>query len=177
MIRIATLFAACTLPVAAIAAGGGTSTPPTTTATTATCEEGYIYDEEAKACVVIQESRLDQDGLYDQVRELAYAGRLDDARAVLGMMDAADDRVQTYLGFTARKSGDATAATRYYRAALRANPDNLLARSYMGQGLAEAGDMAGARAQLREIRARGGRETWAEKSLVWAIETGRGTSY
>ena len=57
------------------------------------------------------------------------------------------------------------------------DPDNLLARSYMGQGHVASGEMVLAQAQLTEIRMRGGRNTWAEASLVQAITTGSGTSY
>jgi Tfp pilus assembly protein PilF len=65
----------------------------------------------------------------------------------------------------------------YYQAALAADPDNFLARSYMGQGHAEAGEIVLAQAQLSEIRARGGRGTWAEWSLRQAIQTGSGYNY
>ena len=65
----------------------------------------------------------------------------------------------------------------YYRAALKANPDNLLARSYMGEALAEMGKAELARAELSEIRARGGRGTWAEIALRLAIETGQSRAY
>jgi hypothetical protein len=42
----------------------------------------------------------------------------------------------------------------------------------MGQGLVEQGYLVEARAQLLEIRARGGAGTWAEHALQSAIETG-----
>ncbi len=51
------------------------------------------------------------------------------------------------------------------------NPDNLLARSYMGQALVEQGQVDLALAQLSEIRMRGGRGTWAETSLTNAVAT------
>ena len=93
------------------------------------------------------------------------------------MSDQADDRVLTYRGFIARKSGDFAAAEAFYAAALAQNPDNLLARSYRGQGLAEIGDLVAARAELTEIRKRDGRGTWPELALRLAIENGRGFSY
>ncbi|MCY4334529.1 MAG: hypothetical protein OXC60_07615, partial [Litoreibacter sp.] len=61
--------------------------------------------------------------------------------------------------------------------ALEADADNLLARSYLGQGLVVVGDRAGAKLQLTEIRARGGRNTWAEFALKSAIATGVGSNY
>ena len=165
------------LPTGALAVGGGSSTPPTPTETTTTCENGQIYDADTQTCVNPDQARLDDDTRYGAVRELAYAGRYDDALRVIETMDPADDRALTYRGFIARKTGDQPAALAYYRAALEANPDNLLARSYMGQGFAEAGDFDAARVELREIRARGGRETWPEVALRLAIETGTGPAY
>lgn len=158
-------------PALALAAGGESG--PGTTFTTTTCEKGLVWDPNEKKCVAPQESSLDDDGLYEAARELAYAGRLDDAQTVLSLMsDPEDDRVLTYMGFTNRKLGNMDAAMTFYRRALDKNPDNLLARSYMGQGHVTDGDLDLARAQLEEINARGGAGTWAEESLASAIRTG-----
>ena len=119
------------------------------------------------------QSELNDDLLYDAVRELAYAGRYLDAQGVMdAMADQASDRVLTYRGFTARKLGDLSLANVHYEMAISLNPDNIAARSYMGQGFVEAGDKVAALMQLREIQARGGQGTWAEVSLRQAIETG-----
>lgn len=165
-------------PSHVFAVGGMDDAPPEPTPTTTECAEGLIYDATVKACVAPKDSRLDDDALYQAVRELAWAGRYDTARqAIAAMADPMDDRALTYLGFIHRKQGDWDGALRLYRAALEKNPDNLLARSYMGQGFVEAGAPDLARAQLREIRARGGRMTWADVSLDQAIRSGRGTAY
>lgn len=164
-------------PALALAAGGEDDTPPTPTETTETCTDGLIFDLASQTCMTPAESTNDDSAMMDAVRELAYAGRYADARSVLDGLDANDSMVQTYYGFTARKLGDTDGAMRFYRAALSIDPDNILARSYMGQGLAVMGDMAGAQAQLSEIRARGGRQTWAEVSLRMAMESGTGPSY
>ena len=87
------------------------------------------------------------------------------------------DNAYAYLGLAHRKLGETARGMAYYQAALTANPDNLLARSYLGQAYAEAGDMVLARTELSEIRARGGRGTWAETALRLTLETGRGTAY
>ena len=178
MIRLL-LAAALILPTAAFAVGSGDSTPPSTTDTTSRCTDGKVWDPRTRGCVTpSQDSRLDDDTLYQAVREFAYAGRNDDAlQALAAMSDQGDDRVLTYMGFVHRRMGDAELGNAYYRQALARNPDNLLARSYMGQGMAESGDMAAARLQLAEIRMRGGTGTWAETALMQAIETGRGASY
>lgn len=172
------LTCALLLPVCAFAVGSDDTTPPKPTETTTACTDGKVWDDTAKACVAPQESRLDDDTLYGAVREFAYAGQYGAAMAALdAMSDQGADRVLTYRGFTARKLGDMQAATRFYEQAIARNPDNLLARSYMGQGLAEAGQADQARLQLAEIRARGGAGSWAETALVQAIVTGRGYGY
>ena len=173
MLRIS-LIAIC-LPMAAFAAGTeDTTTPPPPPA----CEDGMVRDAETGTCTAPQDARLDDAERYDALRAYANAGNYGAATRVLdAMQDQTADGVLTYRGFTARKQGNTEQAMQYYRAALRANPDNLLARSYMGQGLVEAGLVQEARAQLTEIRARGGRGTWAEVSLRLALQSGQGFSY
>lgn len=161
------------LPFAAHAAGGGDEAAPKP----ASCKTGKVYDKKTKKCVEATNHRLDVETLYQTVRSLAYEGRYDDARTVLAAMPQDDDRTLTYLGFTARKMGNADGAMAHYKAALVRNPGNVLARSYMGQGLVELGDVKGALKQLEAIRSHGGTGTWAEASLRRAIATGKTFSY
>lgn len=176
--RISLFALLVSLPGVAFAAGGGSETAPKPTKTTQECEGTRVWDENKQRCVAPKQSSLDQDGLYDAVRELAYAGRIEDAQGVLDAMhNQSSDRVLTYRGFTERKLGNIDAAMMFYTAALAQNPDNLLARSYMGQGLVSAGDMDGAKLQLAEIEARGGAYTWAGTSLRKAIYTGKTFNY
>jgi tetratricopeptide (TPR) repeat protein len=201
MLRTLVLTAALTLPLAlptsGFAAGNADAAEPKPTETTQDCFRVRQWDPEVKKFVRFSEpvngvwdpsirkcvrpdktSYLDSDTLYDAVRELAYAGRYNEAIAVLDQMpDQRADRVLTYRGFTARKLGDLELADMYYQQAIDANPDNILARSYMGQGKVAAGDKVGAVTQLREIQARGGAGTWAETALRTAIETGTTYSY
>ncbi len=173
--RIALAALLVSVPALAFAAGGDDK--PTKTGSDS-CKGGEVWDKAVKKCVAPKESSLDDDGLYGVVREFAYAGRYDDAITVLdAMSDQADDRVLTYRGFTARKLGQIELANLYYRDAIEANPDNILARSYMAQGFVEQGDMVAAVSELREIQARGGTGSWAERALRDAIETGRTYSY
>jgi predicted Zn-dependent protease len=175
-LTIAALF--CALPLAAFAAGTDDTTPPTPTETTTVCTEGQVYDAETKACKNPQDASLNDDARFGAVRELAYAGRYTEARRVLAAMgEGESDRVLTYLGFVARKSGDVPAGMAFYARALDLNPDNILARSYMGQALVEQGDIASAARQLDEIRQRGGAGTWAEASLAMAVGSGQTFSY
>lgn len=166
------------LPVAANAAGSDDSTPPKPTQTTKNCKAGKIWDKKSKKCVYPQNSSLDDDTRYQAVRELAYDGQYENSIKVLETMsDQSESRVLTYYGFNNRKAGRIEVGMKYYEQAIDANPNNLLVRSYMGQGFVEQGEKEMAWAQLREIEARGGKGSWAEASLRKAIETGEGYSY
>lgn len=169
----APILALCLIfPVAALAVD--TEEPPAPTPTTTQCTEGQVWDADKGACVAIEEGRLDDDTLYRAAREFAYAGQYTHAIAALSAMsDRRSDRVLTYMGFTLRKSGEPARGMGYYAAALAKNPDNLLARSYLGQGLVELGQIDGAIAQLEQIRARGGTGTWPELALLGALRTGQ----
>ena len=173
------LFAAAlALPTSAFAVGSDDSNPPTPTETTTECSEGKVWSDSKQKCVNPQSGALGDDQLYDAARELAYAGKYRETLDVLdAMSDANDDRVLTYRGFVHRKLGDAELGNAYYRQAIAQNPDNLLARSYTGQGFVASGDLVAAKAQLTEIRTRGGRNTWAELALRMAIENGQGSTY
>lgn len=166
-------FALILSPFTAFSAGSDDTAPPTPTATTVKCTDGKIYDDKTKKCVVPVQGLLDDETLYGAVREFAYADQYDAAlQALAAMSDQSDGRVLTYLGFINRKMGNVERGMDYYDLALTLNPDNLLARSYLGQGLVEQGEIELAQAQLDEIVARGGAGTWAETSLRKAIETG-----
>jgi len=166
------------IPGFAFAAGDDDDATPTTTPTTKTCKGIKVWDADKKRCVNPQGSELETDTLQDAVRELAYAGRYLDAQGVLrAMPDQTDDRVLTYWGFTHRKLGNLELANAFYEDAIARNPDNILARSYMGQGFVAEGRVDDAIAQWREIKARGGADSWAEVSLRDAIRTGITYSY
>ncbi|WP_170418214.1 tetratricopeptide repeat protein [Ruegeria arenilitoris] len=161
----------------AVSAAGGDSSPPKPTNTTKKCLFGRVYDEAAGRCVKPNKTNFSEEQLYQAVRELAYNGQFENAQSVLRVMDQDDDRVLTYWGFTYRKMGEAELAETYYQRAIESNPDNILARSYMGQGYVTEGKTELAIAQWREIKARGGEGTWAEASLREAIRTGLTYSY
>lgn len=173
------LVLALLLPVTAFAAGTSDETEkPEATETSIECEEGMVFDEETKECVKAESSLLNDHDRYLAIRELAYAGKIDHAQMVLAAMTNQDDpRALTYYGFTHRKQGNLALANSYYERAIAADPNNLLARSYMAQGLVEQGDLDGARLQLAEIHARGGAGTWPATSLEITIERGAGFSY
>ena len=195
MLRHAVLAVSLCMPAVAFAKDD--DSPPAKTKTTQDCFQvrqwdpsikkwvkfskpvNGVWDANLRKCVRPDKtSYLDEDTLYGAVRELAYAGRYSDAITVLDQMpDQNSDRVMTYRGFTARKLGDLDLADVYYQKAIDLNPDNIAARSYMGQGLVAKGDKVAAMEQLREIRARGGVGSWSEKSLAAALENGQTYNY
>lgn len=177
--RMHSLVAAALLsPAIALAAGSDSGTTPTPTQTSTDCKAGQVYDTQTKTCLDAKSELIDDDTRYDAVRELAYGGQYDRALHVLSAMsDQSESRVLTYHGFIHRKMGDMETGMRFYAAALDANADNILARSYMGQAFMELGQQGAASLQLAEIRARGGKGTWAERALAQAIATGKTLSY
>jgi tetratricopeptide (TPR) repeat protein len=155
------------------AAGSDDSEPPTPTETTTECEKGTVWDEKTKACIKAEESSLNDDQRFGAVRELAYAGRHDEALDVLATMTEGEtSRVLTYQGFLLRQTGQIEAGISAYERAIALNPANILARSYYGQLLVQMNEMQLAQAQLDAIRAADGTGTWAETALANAITTG-----
>jgi len=172
----------CLAPAVAFAAGGGSDSsddsPPKKTETTIKCKDGKVWDKIKKKCVEVKKSELDDDTLYKAARELAYDGQYDHSLKVLAAMSKqSESRVLTYYGFNHRKAGRVNLGNMYYQMALAINPDNLLVRSYMGQGYVESGNLQAAKIQLVEIRRRGGDNSWPEISLDKAIDRGEGYSY
>ena len=168
-----TLFAtiiAASFSTMAFAAGSDSSEPPTPTETTSKCPEGFVYVPEDNVCRKPKETNFTDDQIYNNARELAYDGQYETALELLEMAKNPNDpRILNYKGFANRKAGNADVAMSYYQAALDIDPNYILARSYMGQGLVAEGRMDEALAQLEEIEARGGRDTWAWAALDKAI--------
>lgn len=155
---------------AAFAVGSDTSAPPEPTETTTKCEKGEVFDPDSKKCTKPTSKIFTDDQLYDAVREIAYAGQYDWALEVIAAAaNPNDPRMLNYKGFIHRKLGHFDLAMDYYKAAIKLDPDYILARSYMGQGLAAEGKMSAAREQLFEIEQRGGRDNWAYAALEQSI--------
>jgi tetratricopeptide (TPR) repeat protein len=162
--------AATSIASFAYAAGSDSTEPPKPTETTTVCEEGQVWDEKAKACIKLKAGLMTDDQIYAAARELAYDGQYDHALNVLDVAaDQNDPRILNYKGFANRKAGRVEEGMAFYQAALTIDPDYILARSYMGQGLIADGDIGGAWEQLTEIKARGGEGTWAYASLEKAL--------
>ncbi|MES2968561.1 MAG: tetratricopeptide repeat protein [Pseudomonadota bacterium] len=166
------------LPLPALAVGDESASAPAVTETTTLCSGGLIWDVTATSCADPQDDGIDNDARFAAVRELAYAGKAEDALRVLSAMTEGEtDRVLTYKGFVLRKAGRLEDSLAAYDAALTQNPDNLLARAYLGMAYVAMNELALASAQLDEIRARNGAGTRAEAALAAAITTGETLTY
>lgn len=176
-LRLITLAAATSLAFAfaqpVSAAGSDNGGEPTPTETTTKCTNGQVWDKARKECVDPQKSGFNDDEFYKAARELAYAGQYENAIAILKLANNQNDpRILNYMGFANRKAGRTDVAMTYYRKALAVDANYLLARSYMGQGLVAQGKIEEARAQLIEISDRGGKDTYAYRSLYNALKHG-----
>jgi tetratricopeptide (TPR) repeat protein len=166
---LGTVFAA-SFATMGFAAGSDSTEPPVQTETTLKCKDGKIWDEKKAECVDAQSGALTDDELYNAARELAYNGQYDNALSVLAAADNQNDpRVLNYKGFAMRKVGRLEDGMIFYQAALKIDPDYILARSYMGQALITQGDFTGAEEQLVQIASRGGKDTWAYAALEKAL--------
>ncbi|MCP5074349.1 MAG: tetratricopeptide repeat protein [Rhodobacteraceae bacterium] len=163
-------FISAALATSAFAAGGDDGNAPKPTKTTEECEDGKVWDENKEECIEAEQSMFDDDFLYKNAREFAYAGQYDNAIKLLRLaQNPQDPRILNYLGFANRKAGRTELGMKYYRQALAIDPDYNLARSYMGQALVLDGDIDGAWVQLAEIANRGGKDSWPYLALKQSI--------
>lgn len=165
-------------PLPALAVLDEDEPPPGPTPTTTVCADGHVRDAEKGRCVAPEESRLPDDALLRAARELAHAGRHDEAiRVVLAMAGPEGEMALTLLGFVHRKAGRTAPGMAPCDRAIRAiarKPDNLLARSYKGMEHVEAGGPDLARAGLAEIESRGGAGRWPDEAPSAALRAGAG---
>jgi tetratricopeptide (TPR) repeat protein len=161
-------------PLTVFAAGEAPSTPEPTA--DEKCENGLVWNPETELCEEASESTQNDTYLLDSAQRYAYAGAYGDAQTVLRAVKSQDSsRTLALWGFTHRKMGQIEVGLSYYDQALDADPNNILARSYLGEAKVNMGDYDGALVQLAEIRARGGAGSRAEALLLQAM-TG-GSSY
>lgn len=154
-------------PVPAHAFGGGSSSPSSGKPSCSkfksknTCQaQAHCYwSSSSNSCKTrSNQSELKlQNELYDRGRLLAKSGKYAEAIEVLKTADQSDPHVLNYLGYSYRKSGDLKTAIGYYKAALKINPDFVLAREYLGEGYVKAGRLDLAKLELEQIGQRCGK--------------------
>lgn len=138
------------------------------------CEvEGQVWNPETEICEVPEDSDQSDAFLLDSAQRLAYAGAYGTAQDILKGVDAQEaSRTLALWGYTHRKMGNVDLGLAFYDKALQADPNNILARSYLGEAKINMGDYDGALVELAEIRARGGSGSRAESLLLQAMQGG-----
>jgi tetratricopeptide (TPR) repeat protein len=124
--------------------GGGGSTP--------TCKHGTVYDSSKHQCVKNGAS-LDDKYLYQQGRDLALAGRYDEALTSLNAVKSPDSMTLTMIGYATRKLGNYDTGLAYYQKALALDPSNVNTHEYLGEAYAEKGKLDLAKAELIKVSA------------------------
>jgi tetratricopeptide (TPR) repeat protein len=138
------------------------------------CERRFVYSRGRGHCVRLERGALPDAELYEQGRALALAWRYLNALDVLGAISVPDAKVLTMIGYSQRKAGRVAEGIATYQRALSIEPDNLDAREYLGEGYAEMGDLAKARAELARIEAIcGGKSCEQYKDLAEVIESAK----
>lgn len=134
------------------------------------CNSGTVWSCSKKACVKKSSMNLNDGERYKEAVSLATAGHYTQALEMLWSIkdrDRAD--VLTYIGYSTRKLGNVDAGIGYYHKALALDPGHNRAREYLGEGYLQKGDVAGAKAQLKEIALRCGTDCREYKMLSGAI--------
>lgn len=108
------------------------------------------------ACVGAASAKMADEELFYAGYWLAKNGQYQQALGYLSLAQSKDERVLTYIGYATRKLGHVDEALPYYRKAIAANPDYVVARAYMGEAFLSKGEPAKARAELGEIERRCG---------------------
>lgn len=156
------------MPLSAFGAGGGDSDSYNNNKK---CSNDKVWDKRQKKCVVPKKGALDDDSIYEAGRDLAYAGRYDQAIDVLTLAsDRNDKRILNFLGFSHRKAGRLDVGIGYYLQAIEEDPNYTLVREYYGEALLVKGDVDAARAELATIETICGTQTCeAYEGLAEAI--------
>jgi tetratricopeptide (TPR) repeat protein len=153
----------------AFAASGGGSSGSSGASTTPVCTKGYVYNANKQICEKATSSLLGDEQLYAQGRELALAGRYQEALDALGAVADKDSMTLTMIGYATRKSGDYDAGVAYYQQALALDPSNVNTHEYLGEAYAEKGRIDDAKAELVKVAAVCGTTCEQYRDLAAAI--------
>lgn len=104
---------------------------------------------------------------------LARNGRYQEALSFLRKAKVRNSRVLTYIGFATRKLGRVDEAMDYYAQALKRDPNNYIARSYLGEAHLTRNDLGAALAQLDLVEKGCGRDCDAYRELAEKIQAYR----
>lgn len=164
-----TLAMASLLPLAtaAIAASGGGSS--SNGAQTPSCKSGTVWNENTHQCERKSASKMDDKSLYAEGRDLALAGRYQQALTTLGAVRSPDSMTYTMIGYSWRKMGDYGKAQAFYNRALAVDPNNVNTHEYLGEAYAEQHMPDLAKAELEKIKSLAGTDSEQYRDLANAI--------
>ena len=115
---------------------------------------------------------LSDDEVYQAGYWLARKGNYEAAISTLSKAKNRNDaRILNVMGFANRKLGRLDVAMGLYTKALEADPDNAMARAYLGEAHLQQGKLEGARAQLAELKRRCGDTCVAYVTLAAQINS------
>lgn len=158
--------AAAVSPALAVSGGGSSGGASGTPA----CKTGQVYDKKKHRCVQSTSSALDDKTLYTQGRDLALAGRYEEALSALqAVSNQNDSMVLTMIGYSKRKLGNFNEGMALYAKALAVDPNNVNTREYLGEAYAEKGKIDLAKAELVKIEALCGTQCEQYRDLAAAI--------
>jgi tetratricopeptide (TPR) repeat protein len=119
----------------AFAAGGRTGGR---VAKAPSCLPSEVWDRVSGNCAK-KTGTLDDKQLYQKGRDLALAGRFDDALSALNAVKSPDSMMLTMIGYATGRLGNRDLALAYYHMALAADPNNVDAHEHLAQAYAEDG--------------------------------------
>lgn len=132
------------------ASGGGSSSSGSNTPS---CKTGYVWNAKSGKCELKTSSTMDDKSLYTQGRNLALAGRYQEALTTLDAVKRPDSMVLTMIGYSERKLGRYQQGLDWYAKALALDPNNVNTHEYLGEAYAELGRHDLAKAELAKVRA------------------------
>ena len=145
--------------------GGGGASPDRVT-----CPPGEVFDARSNGCVKQRSEVLPDKALTDYAYALAKEERYAEALDVLNLLKNKNTpEALNYRGYATRKLGRVDEGIAYYRKSVALDPRYAQVREYLGEAYVIKGDIASARAQLREIKTICGTGCEAYTHLAQAI--------
>ena len=134
------------------------------------CPRGQSYSCSRKSCFPRRSGLVGDDDLYLEAVSLIESEHYREALDLLWAIEKREvPKVLNYIGYSTRKLGNVDEGIRYYKRALRLDPNYNPAREYLGEGYLQKGDLAKARRELAELETRCGRDCDAYEELAKAI--------
>jgi hypothetical protein len=150
--------------------GGGSGGSGSASDAPMVCKKGTVYSKKKGACIQASSGLVDDKELYQEGRDLALAGRYDEALTALDAVKTPDSMTLTMIGYATRKLGNYDEGLAYYAKALALDPSNVNTHEYLGEAYAEKGKLDLAKAELIKVSAVCGTSCEQYQDLAKAID-------